>query len=91
MLFRSILPNSVGIAVVGNIVDKERSVLGLLCLTSVWTAIPTELGSIGTSPHSAKYFQFTSFSTCSILSLVDIVLEQLEYVHTMELKAPIGL
>ena len=33
-----ILPNSVGIAVVGNIVDKERSVLGLLCLTSVWTA-----------------------------------------------------
>ena len=34
----SILSNSVGIAVVGNIVDKERSVLVLLCLTSVWTA-----------------------------------------------------
>ena len=33
-----ILPNSVGIAVVGNIVDKERSVLDLLSLTSVWTA-----------------------------------------------------
>ena len=33
-----ILPNSVGIFVVGNIVDKERSVLVLLCLTSVWTA-----------------------------------------------------
>ena len=33
-----ILPNSEGIAVIGNIVDKERSVLGLLFLTSVWTA-----------------------------------------------------
>ena len=33
-----ILPNSVGIAVVWNIVDKESSVLSLLFLTSVWTA-----------------------------------------------------
>ena len=33
------LLNSVGIAVVGNIVDnKQRSVLGILFLTSVWTA-----------------------------------------------------
>ena len=33
-----IQPNSVGIVDVRNIADKERSVLGLSCLTSVWTA-----------------------------------------------------